>query len=359
MTVCYFGNYEPKYNRNRVIISGLKKNNVDVVECQEKYSVGIMHYFRLINKLKQLVKKQKIDLIIVGAIDFSRPLVILVKLFFRIPVVWDAFYSVYEARVYDRKWLSKRHPKAIMYYTLEWLCTKLADVVLLDTNQHINYFVKLFKVNSHKFLRVFVGADDECLLPQALVEDLSEDVFLVVFYGNYSPLQGVEYIVKAAKILEKYTDIKFKMVGNGQTYFTVKKIAEELVIKNVEFVDERVAYQTIINLITECRVGLGIFGASHKTQCVIPNKVYEMVAMCKPVISADTPAIKELFTDRQDILLCHTADAEDLAAKILELKNNLELRNKIAKAGYETFKIKAAPQVVVAQLLIDLKEKII
>ena len=359
MTVCYFGNYEPEYNRNRVIINGLKKNNVEVIECQENYSVGIIHYFRLLKKLRQLIKKQKIDLIIVGAIDFSRPLVILVKLFFSTPVVWDAFYSVYEARVYDRQWLSKRHPKAILYYVLEWLCTKLADVILLDTNQHIDYFVKLFKANPHKFLRVFVGADNELFLLDKNNEDQTDNIFLVEFYGKYIPLQGVEYIIRAAKILEKYSDIKFKLIGNGQTYVTIRKLAVELDIKNIEFISDRLPYTEIVGLVAGCQVGLGIFGANEKTQRVIPNKVYEMVAMKKPVISANTPAIKELFCDRQDILLCHAADADDLAAKILELKNNSELRHKIAKAGYETFKVKATPQVVVAHLLVDLKEKLI
>ncbi len=39
MRICYFGTYsmEEGYPRNRVIIEGLRKNGVDVVECHEDF----------------------------------------------------------------------------------------------------------------------------------------------------------------------------------------------------------------------------------------------------------------------------------------------------------------------------------
>jgi len=33
MTICYFGDYNSNYSRNRVIIKGLKENGVNVLEC--------------------------------------------------------------------------------------------------------------------------------------------------------------------------------------------------------------------------------------------------------------------------------------------------------------------------------------
>ena len=34
MKICYFGTYDPIYTRNRLMIQGLKENNVEVVECR-------------------------------------------------------------------------------------------------------------------------------------------------------------------------------------------------------------------------------------------------------------------------------------------------------------------------------------
>jgi len=106
--------------------------------------------------------------------------------------------------------------------------------------------------------------------------------------------------------------------------------------------------------IKKADICLGIFGDTQKTQRVIPNKVYEAIAMKKPVITADTPAVRELFTDRKNILFCKTADPEDLAEKILELKNNEDIREKIAKGGYEIFKKYATPIVIGKKLKRDI-----
>jgi glycosyltransferase involved in cell wall biosynthesis len=98
-------------------------------------------------------------------------------------------------------------------------------------------------------------------------------------------------------------------------------------------------------------VCLGVFGNTVKTQRVIANKVYEAIAMAKSVISADTQGMGELFEDRKNILFCRRADPEDLAEKILELKNNEELRSKIAQSGYELFQRRATPKIIGCDLL--------
>jgi len=33
MRVCYFGTYDLNYSRNRILIEGLERNGIDVVEC--------------------------------------------------------------------------------------------------------------------------------------------------------------------------------------------------------------------------------------------------------------------------------------------------------------------------------------
>ena len=174
--------------------------------------------------------------------------------------------------------------------------------------------------------------------------------FLVLFWGSFIPLQGVEYIVKAAKRLEKCSDVQFQIIGRGQEHKKILKLADKLKISNIDFVD-RISYEVVPKYIKKADVCLGIFGDTQKTQRVIPNKVYEAIAMEKPVITADTPAARELFIDRKNILFCKTADPEDLAEKILELKNNKDLREKIAKGGYKVFKNYATPRIVVRNLL--------
>ncbi len=41
MRVCYFGTYRAEYSRNRIMIEGLRRNGVEVVECHEPLWFGI------------------------------------------------------------------------------------------------------------------------------------------------------------------------------------------------------------------------------------------------------------------------------------------------------------------------------
>lgn len=176
---------------------------------------------------------------------------------------------------------------------------------------------------------------------------------LILFWGNFIPLQGIQYIIQAAKTLENHLDIQFTIIGGGQMSKDISCLVEKLKVNNIRFVD-RVNIKKLPQYIENADICLGIFGNTGKATRVIPNKVYEAIAMGKPVISGDTPAIRELFTDRSNILLCRMADSGDLAEKILELKNDLELREKIAEGGYELYNKYATPQIVGKNLLAEL-----
>jgi len=164
MTICFFGDYDPNYARNRVLIHGLKENGVEVLECHVASDNP--------RKFRDLIKKHKLmynkyDLMIVGySSAFSRSLVPLAKLISRKPVVWDAFFSVYDAWVFDKKVVRPHGPKAVYYWLVDWLSCRLADKILLDTNEHIDYFAKTFKVRRSKFIRVLIGADDSSFYPR-------------------------------------------------------------------------------------------------------------------------------------------------------------------------------------------------
>lgn len=358
MTICYFGDFDKKYIRNTVIINGFKKNGVKVLLCDTKEK-GFSRFSKLFKFHKRL--KDKYDILIVGSSDTSRPLVLLARIISRKFLIWDAHYSLYDSFVFDRKLVSPKSLKAKYYWFLDWLSCKLADKILLDTNEHIKYFVKTFKIKENKFIKVLVGANTDIFYPvldfDSEREEMQKECFLICFYGKFIPLQGVQYIVKAAKILEKYPEIRFQIIGRGQTYNKAIKLARRLKIKNIDFID-KVPQEELPKYMQKADVCLGIFGDTQKTQRVIPNKVYEAIAMKKPVISADTPAARELFTDKKNILFCRTADPKDLAKKILELRNDEKLRDHIARGGHKTFKNSASPKIIGKNLLKELNNNI-
>ncbi len=162
-TVCYFGNFDENYARNRVIIKGLKENNISVVLCNDK-SKGFKKYWKLFKKHKKIANKY--DILIVGFAGRTRSMVPFAKLIIRKPIIWDAFYSLYDSWIFDRQLASLKSLKAKYYWFLDWFSCKLADKILLDTNEHIKYFVKTFKIKKDKFIKVLIGADDSIFYPR-------------------------------------------------------------------------------------------------------------------------------------------------------------------------------------------------
>ncbi|KKQ92981.1 MAG: Glycosyl transferase group 1, partial [Candidatus Woesebacteria bacterium GW2011_GWB1_39_10b] len=293
----------------------------------------------------------KYDLVVVGYSDWRFP-VLLARVLFRCPLIWDAFYSLYDTYVFDRKLFSPLSVKAAYYWLMDWLCCKIASRILLDTNAHINYFAETFHINKSKFIRSFVGASDDIFYPMIAQEN--HERFNVLFFGNFIPLQGVQFIIRAAKLLEHDTNINFNIIGSGQTYHQARVLANDLRSRNITF-HERQPMHELTRSIARADVCLGIFGETGKTQRVIPNKVYEAIAMKKPMLTADTPAIRELFIDHENILLCRAADPEDLANKIRILLHDTDLCEHISAGAYKIYQANCTPAIIGTKLLGALK----
>jgi len=219
----------------------------------------------------------------------------------------------------------------------------MADIVLLDTNAHIDYFVKTFHLPIEKFRRVFVGADESQFYPlkEFQISDYPRDgvlksqILKVLFYGQFIPLHGIEHIIRAAKILEQEY-VEFTIIGTGQEYNRIRGIANELVTKNIKWIDW-VESSELVYYINEADIVLGIFGESEKSRRVIPNKAFQTIACKKPLITGDSSAARELFKDKENALLCRMGDPWGITTSIRMLKDDEDLKIKIAVNGYDTY----------------------
>lgn len=344
MNVCYFGIYKSSYTRNAVNIKGLRQNGVTVFECNTR-EVGNKKYWQLIKKYWQI--RKEFQVIFVGFPGHTiMPLAWLLAKIGRQKIVFDAFVSLYDSMVLDRQKHRRISFGALKYWLIDWLSCKLADVILLDTNEHIKYFVRTFKVPKKKFKRIFVGIDDEIVRPIKQAKNTNN--FLVHFHGTYIPAQGIPYIVGAAEIL-KNEAVEFNIIGRLNDYYLEIEKSRQLDLK-VNFIDF-LPYNQLIEKISEADVCLGMFGATDKTLRTGAFKVVEAMAMAKPVITGDTPAMRELFISGENCLFCQIADANGLAMKILELKNNRQLREKVARNGYELYLKRLTPKKIGLSLI--------
>ena len=354
MKVCYFGTYDNK-PRNRIIIEGLKQSGVEVYEChvdiwqniEDKSQVKgfilklrillnfISGYIKLIFRYFRLQEHEIIIVGYPGYIDiFIAKLLSIIK---KRPLIFDAFLSLYNTVVNDRKIVSPNNIIAKLCYFLDKTPCLMADKVFLDTQAHIEYFCQTFGLNHNKFARVFVGAEETVFYPKDSNLRNDSNQFKVLFYGQFIPLHGISFIIEAAKLLEQEKNIEFTMIGIGQEHKKIRELADRLKVSNINWVNW-VKYSELPQYINKADVCLGIFGASDKANCVIPNKVFQAMAMKKPIITSDTLASRELLLNKGNAILCERANAESLKDAIMLLYERESLRNHIAANGYKTFK---------------------
>ena len=361
--VCMFGTYEAGYDRNRVLLRGLREAGVEVQECHVpvwetmRYKTsafkGPAQYLAIVAKLTlayallsfRYLGAPSHDIVFVGYLGhFDVFPARLLSWLRRKPLVFDAFVSLYDTSVEDREVFERGSVSATLLRLVDrWSC-KLSDLVLLDTNQHIEYFCEEFDLDPSKFQRVLVGADPAYVAEKPIARPKNR--FVVLHYSKFAPLHGMPYILDAANQLRDDQEVVFKIVGGGQTFASSKAYAERLGLQNLELIPWLDPGE-LSDAMREAHVCLGIFGDTPKAQRVVPNKVYQCLAGGAAVVTGRSPASEELLVDREHALLCKMASGKAIADAIRELKRDPALRRRLRQNGAHLFRERFTPRVLV------------
>jgi glycosyltransferase involved in cell wall biosynthesis len=247
------------------------------------------------------------------------------------PVIFNPLVSLADTLVADRGRFRTGSLAARVLETVDRRAFRAADTVVADTAADAEFFAGLAGLEEVPVC--FVGAEDRLFKPGWSPPDR----FVALFVGKLIPLQGVETILAAAR---DAPEVDFRLVGSGQL--------EDLLASrppNVEHVPW-IEYERLPDEIRRAGCSLGIFGTSGKARRVIPNKAFQAIACAAPLITADTPAARELLVDEQSALLVQPGDAEALAHAVRRLAADSELSIRIANGGRAAYEREASEAVL-------------
>ncbi|NJD60306.1 MAG: hypothetical protein C3F13_11650 [Anaerolineales bacterium] len=356
LRVCYFGTYRENYSRNQMMIAGLRMNGVVVNECHETLWHGIEDRVRIASGewlkpgfwkrvisaywhlLRKYLKTDTHDILIVGYPgQFDVLLARILSWMKHKPLVWDVFMSIYLITI--ERGLDKQNKlSAKMLRAIEWLALRLPDRLILDTNDYVQWFVKTYQVKPERFYLVPTGADDRTFSPVSESPD-KDDKFTVLYYGTFIPNHGVIYMIEAAQILKSEPCIQFEFIGTGPELQAAVEFSDRNQLSNVKFI-KWLEKEQLKHHMSQVDICLGAFGITPQSMMTIQNKIYESVAMRKPLISGDSPAIRQVFTHGENIYLCERANGLAIADAITALWKKPTLREHIAQAGYMLYQEK-------------------
>jgi glycosyltransferase involved in cell wall biosynthesis len=90
----------------------------------------------------------------------------------------------------------------------------------------------------------------------------------------------------------------------------------------------------------------GIVLGSFRESRAIPPTVFEALATGAPVITADTPAARELLVDGESAFLVEPGNADALAVALRRLTRDEELRTTLAAQGRRVYAERASRRVL-------------
>jgi glycosyltransferase involved in cell wall biosynthesis len=250
------------------------------------------------------------------------------------PVIFNPLVSLADTLVGDRGRFRAGSLAARALETIDRRAFRAADVVVADTAAHARFFAELAGLDEVPVC--FVGAEDRLFQPGWSPPER----FVALFIGKLIPLQGVDTILAAARLAP---EIDFRVVGSGQLDPLVRTRPA-----NVEHV-AWLEYEELPQAIRGAGCALGIFGKSGKAQRVIPNKAFQALACGAPLVTADTPAARELLVDGESALLVPAGEPEALAAAVRRLAADTDLAVRIATGGRTAYEQRASEAVLGAE----------
>jgi glycosyltransferase involved in cell wall biosynthesis len=340
LKVLYFGTYDRVAPRNAQVVSCLRGAGVEVIERHrqvwgvQNWSLGLRQLGRVLRAERDLARdeEREADVVVVGYPGHFD-----LRAARRIargrPIVFNPLVSLYDTLVGDRRRFRPWSPAGRMLRLVDRGAFRSADVVVADTEAHAAFFRQQFGLPEDRVAVALVGAEEALFRPGWQ----PSDDFRVLFVGKLIPLHGLETILAAAALVP---EIPFRIVGDGQ-------LAPLLAGRpaNVEHV-EWIPYPELPTAYQRAGCALGIFDTGPKAARVIPNKVFQALACTCPVITADTPAARELLTDGVDAVLVPPGEPEALADAVRRMAGSEELATRLAEGGRATYEARASEAVL-------------
>ena len=223
-----------------------------------------------------------------------------------VPLVIDPLISAYEKDVFERAKWGKDSWQAQRRLKWEQNLFAKADIVVGDTLKHLDFYEEILHVERKKLFHLYVGSEEKLFFPKPQIK--RHNKYEVLFYGSFLELHGIEIIVEAARLCQD-TNIRWTLLGDGSLR---KKIERQIgFLKNIS-IEPWIPYEYLPDRLAKADILLGIFGNTTLTTLVIPNKVFQSMALAKPIITGISAAYPDKMLKSNIIGWVNLANPEEI-----------------------------------------------
>jgi glycosyltransferase involved in cell wall biosynthesis len=195
-------------------------------------------------------------------------------------------------------------------------------------------------IAAEKISVVTNGADLERYSPGGRMNEartelrLGEDVFLASYIGTHGMAHGLGTIMRAAKRLENEPGIRFLLVGDGAEREKLLKEKEEMGLTNVIMLGQQ-PKERMPEFLAASDACLVLLIKSELFKTVLPSKIFEAMAMKRPIILGVEGESRELVEAGGCGLCIEPENDRELAEAVLRLAREPQLGAELGERGAE------------------------
>lgn len=163
--------------------------------------------------------------------------------------------------------------------------------------------------------------------------NLSKNDFVLVYAGVMGYAQGLETVIVAAEALKAQSEIKFLLIGDGPEKTKLIKLAQNKELRNLVFLPHKPRNE-VLRIISACDSYIVPLKKNELFMSAIPSKLFEPLAMGKPILLGVDGEARQLFIERGNCgLFFEPENAAELTQCINVLVNNKSLAKEMGEKG--------------------------
>ena len=334
--------YKIKFFSTENILTNSINTDIKIIKPQKWYQnipeiPNIAYSFRMYKKVFKFLNKKKFSGIIYQRYSILNFCGLLLRKKLKAPLILE--YNGSEV------WVAKNWSKKMFLQKLaikiEQINLELADIVVVVSKVLKEQLISR-GIPEKKIVFYPNCVDLKKFNPDVYQNDLSirkkyqiENKFIIGFIGTFGAWHGIEILAKSIKNIISScdsNDIHFLIMGDGILKSKLLKIIKsdnvEKFVTLTGIIPQHQApkYLAMCDILVSPHVpnpdGTKFFGS--------PTKLFEYMAMVKPIVASNLDQIGEILKDGKTALLSEPGNIDDFSNKVVKLINSPTLRKKLS-----------------------------
>ena len=188
---------------------------------------------------------------------------------------------------------------------------------------------------------VVMNSPDEAIFPLRAPRPRNRALnkpFVIMYHGSLLERNGVDLAVDAlASLRDTVPPLELRIYGRKTTFLeqVMAQARRKGVGNSVHYLGPK-SLEQLVEEIEQCDVGIIPNHRNAFTDINTPTRIFEYLAIGKPVIAPSTPGILDYFTN-DSLLFVEPGNSADIARQIEHVVRNYEAAIEIAKRGQQIY----------------------